>query len=112
MSLYDKLLPWRSQRSGTSLAGVCAGNALQMGEQLPHSRVRLLLLLLGHRKCSLFQELSEVTVTLKHTVLGFFNCKCYLCLYYPTSLMQERAGSKDKHLCPPLNTSDAQGSSA
>lgn len=41
MSLYDKLLPWRSQRSGTSLARVCAGNALQMGEQLPYSRVRL-----------------------------------------------------------------------
>lgn len=40
MPLYDKLLPWRSQRSGTSLARVCAGNALQMGEQLPYSRVR------------------------------------------------------------------------
>lgn len=40
MPLYDKLLPRRSQRSGTSLARVCAGNALQMGEQLPYSRVR------------------------------------------------------------------------
>lgn len=43
MPLYDKLLPWRSQRSGTSLARVCAGNALQMGEQLPYSRVRFVI---------------------------------------------------------------------
>lgn len=45
MSLYDKLLPWRSKRSGTSLARVCVRNALQMGEQLPYSRVRLIYLI-------------------------------------------------------------------
>lgn len=70
MSLYDKLLPWRSQRSGTSLARVCAGNALQMGEQLPYSRVRLLVgkkILLWCSFNSLLRELFQGPAG-----LGFF----------------------------------------
>lgn len=42
-------------------------------------------------------------------VLGFFYFKCYLCFFYPASLMQERAGSKEKHLCLSLKTSRCLG---
>lgn len=90
MPLYDKLLPRRSKRSGTSLARICVRNALQMGKQLPYPRVRFVC-------CCVIENVTSGTEQVHY---DFEICQylyLFICLlsngifhFYYLSLKQER----------------------
>lgn len=110
MSLHDKLLPWRSKRSSTSLARICVRNALQMGKQLPYSRVRLFFVVVLSQKIFSLSRTEWVHYDLWSIPACFPSCRCYSLFLLPySSLKLERVESREKHLCLPLKTSQCLG---
>lgn len=83
MSLHDKLLPWRCKRSGTSLARICVRNALQVGEQLPYSRVRFVVVVALLEKMIFVSGTELVHSDFETHCFVFLNCKCCPLLLLP-----------------------------